>query len=130
LLLVPRLAAVVTIVVLLMTVISIVSNQFGIETGLSVSLFPMVIISMVIERMSIVWEERGAATSIREGLGSLFMASLAYAVISIDILVYWVTVFPEVNLVVLGLIVALGRYTGFRLTELVRFRQLAKPEQP
>ena len=51
LLLVPRLAAVVTIVVLLMTAISIISNQIGAETGLSVSLFPMVIISMVIERM-------------------------------------------------------------------------------
>jgi hypothetical protein len=128
LLLVPRLAAVVTIVVLLMTVISMVSHQIGTETGLSVSLFPMVIISMVIERMSIVWEERGPATSIREGLGSLLMASLAYSVISMDILVYWVTVFPEVNLAVLGVIVALGRYTGYRLTEFVRFRQLASRE--
>lgn len=128
LLLVPRLAAVVTIVVLLMTAISLFSNQFGYETGLSVSLFPMVIISLVIERMSIVWEERGAETSIREGLGSLLMAALAYSVISLDVLEYWVTVFPEVNLMVLGLIVALGRYTGFRLTELIRFRELAKQE--
>ena len=126
LLLVPRLAAVVTIVVLLMTTISIISHQLGTETGLSVSLFPMVIISMVIERMSIVWEERGAATAIREGAGSLLMAALAYSVMSLDILSYWVTVFPEVNLIVLGLIVALGRYTGFRLTELVRFRPLAR----
>jgi len=125
LLLIPRLAAVVTIVVLLMTAISLLSQQFGMETGLSVSLFPMVIISMVIERMSIVWEERGAATAIREGMGSLFMASLAYMVISVDIFGYWVTVFPEINLVILGVIVALGRYTGFRLTELKRFRQLA-----
>lgn len=126
LLLVPRLAAVVTIVVLLMTAISLFSSQAGLETGLSVSLFPMVIISMVIERMSIVWEERGAATAIREGLGSLLMAALAYLLISMDVLEYWVTVFPEVNLIVLGLIVALGRYTGFRLTELIRFRQLAR----
>jgi len=125
LLLVPRLAAVVTIVVLLMTTISMISYQLGIETGLSVSLFPMVIISMVIERMSVVWEERGAATSIREGLGSLLMAALAYLVISIDLLTYWVSVFPEVNLVVLGIIIALGRYTGFRLTELVRFSSLS-----
>jgi cellulose synthase/poly-beta-1,6-N-acetylglucosamine synthase-like glycosyltransferase len=125
LLLVPRLAAVVTIVVLLMTAISIISDQMGTETGLSVSLFPMVIISMVIERMSIVWEERGAGTAIREGVGSLAIAALAYVVMSIDILAYWVTVFPEVNLVVLGLIVTLGRYTGFRLSELSRFRQLA-----
>ena len=125
LLLVPRLAAVVTIVVLLMTTISMISYQLGMETGLSVSLFPMVIISMVIERMSVVWEERCAATSIREGLGSLLMAALAYLVISIDILAYWVSVFPEVNLVVLGIIIALGRYTGFRLTELLRFSSLS-----
>ena len=127
LLLVPRLAAVVTIVVLLMTAISIISNQIGAETGLSVSLFPMVIISMVIERMSIVWEERGGGVAIREGLGSLAIAALAYSVMSLDILAYWVTVFPEVNLIGLGLIIALGRYTGFRLTELARFRQLAAP---
>jgi hypothetical protein len=125
LLLVPRLAAVVTIVVLLMTTISIISDQLGAETGLSISLFPMVIISMVIERMSVVWEERGALTAIREGFGSLMMAALAYLVMSMDILVYWVTVFPEVNLIALGIIVASGRYTGFRLTELIRFRQLA-----
>ena len=129
LLLVPRLAAVVTIVVLLMTTISMISYQLGIETGLSVSLFPMVIISMVIERMSVVWEERGAATSIREGLGSLLMAALAYLVISIEILAYWVSVFPEVNLVVLGIIIALGRYTGFRLTELVRFSSLSDSKE-
>jgi hypothetical protein len=125
LLLVPRLAAVVTIVVLLMTTISILSHQMGVETGLSVSLFPMVIISMVIERMSVVWEERGAATSIREGLGSLLMAALAYVVISIDLLSFWVAVYPECNLIVLGLIVALGRYTGLRITELSRFSALA-----
>ncbi len=125
LLLVPRLAAVVTIVVLLMTTISIISYQLGAETGLSISLFPMVIISMVIERMSIVWEERGALTSIREGFGSLMMAALAFMVMSLDILAYWVTVFPEINLIVLGIIVASGRYTGFRITELFRFRQLS-----
>jgi hypothetical protein len=44
---------------------------------------------------------------------------------SIDVLAYWVTVFPEINLVVLGVIIALGRYTGFRLTELRRFKTLA-----
>ncbi len=129
LLLVPRLAAVVTIVVLLMTVISIISNEMGTETGLSVSLFPMIIISMIIERMSVVWEERGALISIQEGLGSLFMAALAFLVMSIDLLGYWAAVFPEVNLLVLAVIVALGRYTGFRLTELRRFGQIAHDQQ-
>jgi len=124
LLLVPRLAAVVTIVVLLMTTISIISNKMGMETGLSVSLFPMIIISLVIERMSIVWEERGAGTALKEGAGSLLMASLAYVVMGIDVLSYWVTVFPEVNFIALGIVVAMGRYTGFRVTELFRFSEI------
>ena len=129
LLLVPRLAAVVTIVVLLMTAISIISNEMGMETGLSVSLFPMIIISLVIERMSIVWEERGAGTALKEGAGSLLMASLAYVVMGVDIFRYWVTVFPEVNLIILGIIVIMGRYTGFRITELFRFSRINQGEK-
>ena len=71
------------------------------------------------------WEDTTAMVRWRRGVGSLAIAALTYVVMSIDILAYWVTVFPEVNLVVLGLIVTLGRYTGFRLSELSRFRQLA-----
>jgi hypothetical protein len=80
--------------------------------------------------MSVVWEERGAATSIKEGVGSLAMAALAFFIMSREILSYWVTVFPEVTLVVLALIIALGRYTGFRITELLRFRQLDAGREP
>ena len=46
------LAAVLTIVVLLMLIISIVSFHLGMETGISVALFPMVILAMTIERAS------------------------------------------------------------------------------
>ena len=58
LLLVPRLAVVLIAVIILMVLISIFVHQLGIERGLSVALFPMVIMTMTIERMSIVWEER------------------------------------------------------------------------
>jgi hypothetical protein len=67
LLLVPRLTCVLTVVVLLMAGISVLSHKLGIQPGLSIALFPMVIISMTIERMSIVWEERGASEAIQEG---------------------------------------------------------------
>ena len=33
-------------------------------------------------------------------------------------------------LVILGLLVAVGRYTGYRLTELIRFRELADAPRP
>ncbi len=125
LLLVPRLCAVLTVVVLLMAAVSVLSHRIGIETGLSVALFPIVIMTMVIERMSIVWEERGPAEAIREGIGSLIVAALAYVVMSIPHLGHLVFVFPELLLVLLAASLLLGRYTGYRLLELFRFKALA-----
>lgn len=126
LLLVPRLAAVLIIVVILMAVVSVLSQRLGLQVGLSVALFPMVIVAMVIERMSIVWEEQSPADALLDGAGSLAIAAMAYVVMGIDLFAWWALVFPELLLVLLGFTVALGRYTGYRLTELVRFRELAK----
>jgi 7 transmembrane helices usually fused to an inactive transglutaminase/Inactive transglutaminase fused to 7 transmembrane helices len=124
LLLVPRLSAVLIVVVLLMLVISIVAHQLGMETGLSVALFPMVIIAMTIERMSVVWEERGAGDAMRAGLGSMMVAVVAYLVMGLDWLEHLVFAFPELLLVLLAAVLLLGRYTGYRLSELTRFKAL------
>lgn len=124
LLLVPRLAAVLIVVVLLMAVFSILSHKLGLERGLSIALFPMVILAMTIERMSLVWEEHGAGQAIRQGLGSLVVAILAYLVMFQPQVGHMVFVFPELLLVVLALVLLLGRYTGYRLMELWRFRHL------
>ena len=126
LLLVPRLSAVLIVVVLLMLLISLISNRMGMETGLSVALFPMVIIAMTIERMSVVWEERGASDAIREGLGSLVVAVAAYLCMGFAWLEHLIFTFPELLLVVLALVVLAGRYTGYRLLELRRFKALAE----
>ena len=125
LLLVPRLSAVLIVVVILMLLISLVSHRLGMETGLSVALFPMVIIAMTIERMSVVWEERGAADAMRAGFGSLLVAVIAYAAMGWPWLEHLIFTFPELLLVVLALVVLAGRYTGYRLLELSRFKALA-----
>lgn len=124
LLVVPRLAAILTVVVMLMAMVSVISNTLGFERGLSVALFPMVILTMTIERMTVVWEEQGSTEAMRQGMGSLLVASLAHIVMSFSELRHVVLVFPELLLVLLAVMLLLGRYTGYRLTELVRFRAL------
>ncbi|MFT5500249.1 MAG: hypothetical protein ACI88G_000376 [Woeseiaceae bacterium] len=125
LLLVPRLAAVLIVVVILMLIVSVVSHKLGMESGLSVALFPMVIIAMTIERMSVVWEERGAADAIRGGIGSLVVAVIAYLAMGLAWLEHLIFAFPELLLVTLAIVLLLGRYTGYRLTELARFKPVA-----
>ena len=124
LLLVPRLASVFTVVVLVLLAISILSHRLGVETGLSVALFPMVILTMVIERMSIVWEERGAGDAVKEGFGTLVVASLAYVLMGQENLEHLMFVFPELLLVLLAVMLLAGRYTGYRLSELFRFKAI------
>lgn len=122
LLLVPRLASVLIIVIILMAMISVFSHKLGFDRGLSVALFPMVIMAMTIERMSLAWEELGAGEALIQGFGSLMVAALGYLCMSSRYLEHLIFVFPELLLVVLAMTLLLGRYTGYRLTELWRFR--------
>jgi hypothetical protein len=85
----------------------------------------MVILSMTIERMSIVWEERGASEALQEGIGSLLIAAVAYVVMGIAWLEHLIFVFPELLLLVIAVSLLAGRYTGYRLLELRRFKALA-----
>ena len=124
----PRLSVVLTFVVVLIAAISLFSHKLGLERGLSVALFPMVILNMTIERLSITWDERGANHALKVAIGTLFAASLAHLIMSVPELVYFVFTFPAILLILVGFMLAMGRYRGYRLTELVRFKAFLKAD--
>lgn len=126
LLLVPRLSAILIVVILLMVLISIVSQNLGLDRGLSVALFPMVILTMTIERMCIIWDERGAADAMKSGAGSLLAALIAYSAMNNPELQYLMFAFPELLFVLLAVVLWFGQYRGYRLLELFRFKALAQ----
>ena len=122
----PRLGAVVIVVVLTLVVLTIISHRLGVERGLSIGLFPIVIMTMTIERMSLVWEERGPLEAFQQAAGSLVVGTLCYFVMKVALIEHLMFVFPELLLLVLAATLLLGRYSGYRLVELPRFRVLAK----
>src|SRR3990167_8035369 len=122
----PRLSVVLTFVVVLIAVISLFSHKLGLERGLSVALFPMVILTMTIERLSITWEERGGGHAFKVAIGTLVAATLAHLLMSIPQLTYFVFTFPAVLMILVGFMLAMGRYRGYRLTELFRFKAFLK----
>jgi hypothetical protein len=126
LLLVPRLASVVIVVVLLLAMLSVISYKLGFDRGLSVGLFPIVILTMTIERMTVVWEERGAGEAMQQAVGSLLVGILCYMLMRLSYVEHLTFVFPELLLVVLAGTLLLGRYSGYRLVELRRFKVLAE----
>lgn len=124
LLLVPRLASVLTVVVMVLSLLAMVTNQAGMVIGLSLSLFPIVILTMTIERMTLMWEEYGAREAMTVGLSSMFCAILAFFAMNSEMLGHIMVSFPELLLVVLAFTMLLGRYNHYKLTEYIRFRQL------
>jgi len=126
LLLIGRISAVVTVVIFLMSGISILSYKLGLNQILTITFFPMIILSWTIERMSILWEEEGPKEVAIQGGGSLLVASAAYMFMSNKVVEHLTFNFPELLLVQLSLILLIGGYTGYRLTELRRFRPLLR----
>ncbi len=126
LLLVARLGAIVMFVILFMAVMTVLSDKLNFEPGMSVALFPLVILTMTIERVSVLWDESGPAAAIKQAVMSLVIASVCYLVISAPPVQHIFFSFPELILVLAALTLLIGRYTGYRLSELLRFRVLAE----
>ena len=126
LLVVPRVAACVVVVTLLMIVFGLFSWRMGMAVGLQVTVFPMVVLAWTIERMSMLWDEEGPGEALVQAGGSLVAAVLAYLVMQVHTVDYWAQYFPELLLLLLAGILLIGRYTGYRLSELVRFKSFPK----
>lgn len=122
----PRLSIVLTFVVLLIIFVGLFSHKLGFDQGLSISLFPMVILTMTIERLSITWEERGSVFALRVAIGTLITSSLSYVIMDFEPIFYFVFTFPAVLLILISFMLAMGRYRGYRLMELFRFKALLK----
>jgi hypothetical protein len=123
LLMVARISAIIIIVIFLIGFLSIIGYNLGLNTGMTVTFFPIIIIAWTIERMSILWEEEGSKEVLIQGGGSLLVASMAYTFMQFTLLEHITFNFPEINLCIIALILLLGRYSGYRVLELYRFRQ-------
>lgn len=126
LLLVPRISAVVIFVILIMQYMTIIGYQLNLEIASSAVFFPIIITAWIIERASIIWEEDGAKNATKEVVYSMITAIATYFVISNEYIRHITFAFNEINLVILFIVMLLGTYTGYRLTELKRFTPLAK----
>lgn len=124
LLLVARISAVIIVVIGIIGGISLFTYKIGLTEGIKVTFFPMIILSWTIERMSILWEEEGYKEVIKQGGGSLFVAVCAYLAMSSALIQHLTFNFLGLQLVILSIVLMMGNYTGFRLSELKRFKPL------
>lgn len=124
---VPRSALLLSCVVVMLLVLLSITGKAGPS---ALSLFPLVILTGMIERFWTMEEEEGAGNSISTLASTLFMAGCVWLLAVIPGVPGWMLAHPETLGFVMAGQLLLGRYTGFRLLELYRFRALVHEGEP
>jgi hypothetical protein len=124
LLLVPRLSVILTLVALCMVFCVSVFDYYNYTPSAQAVLLPMVILTMTVERFFLVSEEDSPRFALQLLLSTLVVAACCYGVLRWQRLGSSLMAYPEVHLITIAVFILLGRYTGYRLNELLRFRDL------
>jgi hypothetical protein len=124
----PRVAFMLSLVVVLLIGAVVAANLGDMPATKYVSLFPMIILTGMIERFWALEAEDSTGASFKTLLVTIVISAAIALTLSVRALVTHLFRYPET----LGLIMAaqllLGRYTGYRLTELFRFRDFLRDE--
>jgi hypothetical protein len=124
LLLVPRMSVLLTLVIASFTVVALIGSKFGVREFMAVGLLPFVILTMVIERFFVMIEEAGVREGVRTAVGSALVAFLTFEIISWEPLQLTFFLYPELLAAVSAFQILVGQYSGYRLSELFRFRKI------
>jgi hypothetical protein len=123
LLLVPRLGIILTMVVMLMVLgISVMNHYHWSPPGGKTVLLPMVILTNLVERFYVTTEEDSIFEAARLLLASVLLALVIYLLLRSPSLGNLLFHYPEMHFFTVAALILIGRYTGYRLMELIRFR--------
>jgi hypothetical protein len=124
LLLIPRTAVMLTLIVLFLLLVLGATARAGVALTGYLALFPIIILTHMVERFWTLEAEDGVRSSFRTLLGTVMVAVVVAVALSPEAVGRWVFRYPETLGVVLAVLLLLGRYTGYRLTELYRFQDV------
>lgn len=122
----PRVAITVSIVALAILGILVFGGSQQ-RTGLAaVSIFPLLIMITIVEKFVAAQIEKGNRTAFVLAMETLAISLVGYFVAKWSVLVDLIIAHPWVILLTVPINIALGKWTGLRLSEYFRFREIIK----
>ncbi|GBE16965.1 hypothetical protein BMS3Abin15_00789 [bacterium BMS3Abin15] len=122
----PRVAITLTVVAFAMLAVLVVGGSFQ-RTGLAaVSIFPLLIMVIIVEKFIAAQIEKGNRTAILLAVETLAISVAGYYLASWEGLINSIVSYPWAVLLIIPFNVFLGKWTGLRLSEYWRFREIIK----
>lgn len=126
LLMVPRLSIILTTIILCVVFGVSALDYMDFSTSTKAVLLPLVIVTILIERFYVTIEEDGTAFAAQLTAGTLAVGAACYFVLSWEEVGRLFLTYPELHLITIALFIVMGRYAGYRLVELWRFRDMVQ----
>ncbi len=128
LLMVPRLSIILTTIILCVVFVVSGLDYLNLTPSAKAVLLPLVILTILIERFYVTTEEDGVGFAIQLVAGTLVVAACCYLLLRWEDVGRFILIYPEAHCLTIAAFIAIGRYTGYRLVELWRFRDLVDEE--
>lgn len=136
---IPKMSIVITLVSFILFLLLILTNQWGLFDAeyLSIAIFPMLILSTLVEKFISVKTEKGFSTAAFLMLETVIVAIVAYFITGGEIDLGFtqfkfefvrnlMITYPEIIFLLLIINILLGRWTGLRVLEQIRFREILR----
>lgn len=136
---IPKMSIVITTVSLALFLMLILSNQWDLFNAefLSLAIFPMLILSTLVEKFISVKTEKGFSTALILMVETVFVAIIAYFIAGGEVNLVFAKIkfeffrntmitYPEIIFLLLIINAFLGKWTGLRVLERLRFREVLR----
>lgn len=120
----PKMAIMLTIVVIIMLLLTMAGVKSSLFELAHISLFPIAILAITAERFAIIQEEQGFLKALHISFTTAIVIIAAYAVMSSQFMQSLIIAFPELLIFLIVLNLWLGKWVGMRISEFIRFRKL------
>ncbi|MFA6383551.1 MAG: 7TM domain-containing protein, partial [Parcubacteria group bacterium] len=122
----PRVAIMLSVVAILILVMLTLGGSVR-RTGLAaVSIFPILIMITLVEKFVAAQIEKGNKAALILTLETLVISVIGYFIASWDVLIRLIAEMPWLILLAIPINVLIGKWTGLRVSEYIRFRKIIK----
>ena len=99
----------------------------GVDKLLTVGIFPILLLVLLTETFISTQISHGLKKAMTTTIETLVLATIGYSILSLPVTREWVLAKPELTVLLTVLVnIFLGRFTGLRLLEYWRFRELIR----
>ena len=123
---VPRVSLMLSLIVIVLILAIVGANMNDMPATKYISLFPIIILTGMVERFWTLETEDGTTSSFKTLLTTMLIAATIALVCGVPLVVRCLFRYPEIIGLIMACQLLIGRYTGYRLMELIRFRDFLR----